>query len=83
MVKGDGAQRRKERLEEIAKFVQAALHQSKEAGDEGISLSKTVVQLMLLTGLKELTVKEYLGLLEKAGQFEMNVQADKIHRAAV
>ena len=81
MVKGDGATRRKERLEDIAKFVQATLHQNKESGE--ISLSKTVVQLMLLTGLKELTVKEYLGLLEKAGQFETDVQGDKIHRAAV
>jgi hypothetical protein len=78
MVRRDGAETRKERLGEIAKFVQASLHQNKESGE--IPLSKTVSKLMLTTGLTEPKLMEYLDLLEKADQFEMDVQNDKIKR---
>ncbi|MCJ7768728.1 hypothetical protein MUP79_10105 [Candidatus Bathyarchaeota archaeon] len=78
MVRRDGAETRKERLEQIAKFVQASLFQSKESGE--IPLSKTVAKLMLLTGLTEPKVIEYLGLLQKADQFEMDAENDKIKR---
>lgn len=78
MVKGDGAEKRRERLEQIAKLVQAALFQSKESGE--IPLVKTVAKLMLATGLTEPKLMEYLGLLQKADQFEMDAQNDKIKR---
>jgi len=81
MVRRDGAETRRERLEQVARSVQAALHQNKESGE--ISLSKTVAQLMLLTGLTEPRVLEYLGLLQRAGQFEVDAEAGKIKRGVV
>ena len=81
MVRRDGAETRKERLEQIAKSVQGSLFQSKESG--GISLSKTIAKLMLSTGLTESKVTEYLGLLQMADQFEMDLQNDKIRRVCV
>lgn len=78
MVRRDGAETRKERLEQIAKFVQSSLFLKKESGE--ISLSKTVAKLMLATGLTESKLLEYLLLLEKADQFEMDTQHDKIKR---
>jgi hypothetical protein len=77
----DGAETRKERLQQIAQSVQASLHQNKESGE--IPLSKTVAQLMFATGLTEPKVLEYLLLLEKADQFEVDVQNDKIKRSGV
>ena len=74
----DGAETRKERLQQIAKFVQASLFQNKESGE--IPLSKTVAKLMLATGLTEPKVLEYLGLLQKADEFELDAQNDKIKR---
>lgn len=81
MGRGDGAQVRKERLGEIAQSVQAALHQNKESGE--ISLSKTVATLMLLTGLTEPRLMEYLGLLQKADRFEVDIKNDKIKRVSM
>lgn len=81
MVRRDGAETRRERLEQVARSVQAALHQNKESGE--ISLSKTVAQLMLLTGLTEPRVLEYLGLLQRAGQFEVDAENDKVKRGGV
>jgi hypothetical protein len=81
MVRRDGAETRRERLEQVARSVQAALHQNKESGE--ISLSKTVAQLMLLTGLTETKVLEYLSLLQRAGQFEVDVETDKVKRGGV
>ena len=78
MVRRDGAETRRERLDQIARTVQGSLHQSKEPGE--IPLSKTVAKLMLLTGLTEPKVLEYLDLLQKAGQFELDTQHDKIKR---
>ena len=78
MARGDGAAVRKERLDEIAKTIQASLYTNKESGE--IPLSKTVAQLMLSTGLTEPKITEYLHLLEKAGQFEIDRPADKIKR---
>jgi predicted nuclease of restriction endonuclease-like (RecB) superfamily len=77
----DGAETRKERLHQIAQSVQASLFQSKESGE--ISLSKTVAKLMFATGLTEPKVLEYLSLLQKADQFEVDAQNDKIKRSGV
>jgi len=81
MVRRDGAETRRERLEQVARSVQAALHQNKESGE--ISLSKTLAQLMLSTGLTEPKVMEYLGLLQRAGQFEVDTENDKVKRGVV
>jgi len=78
MVRRDGAETRRERLEQIARSVQAALHQNKESGE--ISLSKTVAQLMLLTGLTETKVLEYLSLLQKLYPLEVDAENDKIKK---
>jgi hypothetical protein len=78
MVRRDGAEARKERIAQIAKSIQAALFQNKEAG--WISLSKIVSQIMIETGLTRNKVMEYLQLLSDAGQFVLDESNDKIRR---
>jgi hypothetical protein len=75
MVRRDGAETRKERIEKIARFIQAALFKEKEN-----SLSKTLAQLEYETGLKEQTLMEILRLLEKLGQFVIDVENDRVKK---
>jgi deoxyribose-phosphate aldolase len=79
MVRRDGAEARKERIELIARTIQAALFKNKDSGS--IMLSKTVAELMLQTGLTRIKTMEYLELLQTAGQFEIDHNDDKIKRA--
>jgi hypothetical protein len=81
MVRRDGAQARKERINIIAQSIQAALFQNKEAGF--IPLRKTVAKLMLETGLTREKIMEYLGLLQEADQFELDAEKDQIRKVTV
>jgi predicted transcriptional regulator len=76
MVRKDGAEARKERLQRIAQAIQAALHKEGE-----LSLSKTMASLQYEFGLTKDRVQEYLEILENVGQFEIDKQNDKIKKA--
>ena len=73
MVRRDGAEARKERIQQIAQYVQAKLHKEGE-----ILLSKTVAELQYKFGLTKDRVFEYLDILEKLGQFTIDMKFDKI-----
>jgi GTP-binding protein EngB required for normal cell division len=77
MVRRNGAEARKERLQEIARFIQRALYTSKE-----LSLSNTLVQVEYNFGLTGAKAMEYLRLLEKLGQFILVEKEDKIKKSA-
>lgn len=78
MVRMDGAEVRKERLATFAKYIHARLHEH----PEGIPLRKTICELSL-GGPTPSRVKEYLELLNEAGQFEIDEKNDKIIRTRV
>ena len=75
MVRRDGAETRRERINQIARKVQAALYNKGET-----CLSKIVAAVEIETGLSEPKVLEILQLLEKAGQFSLDTQNDKIKK---
>jgi len=81
MVRRDGAEARKERIGKIAQKIQAALFQNKEAGS--ITLSKTVSEIMIETGLTRNKVMEYLQVLNDNGQFELDEKNDRINKVRV
>lgn len=73
MVRRDGAEIRKERMQEVARFIQRALVNEKE-----LSLSKTLAVLAYETGLTKEKLMEYLSILENLGQFVIDKEQDKI-----
>jgi len=75
MVRRDGAEARKERIEKIARFTQARLFKEKET-----SLSQTLAELEYETGLREETLLTILRLLEKLGQIVIDLENDKIKK---
>jgi GTP-binding protein EngB required for normal cell division len=77
MVRHNGAEARKERLQEIARFIQRALYTSNE-----LSLSGTLVQIEYNFGLTEAKAMEYFRLLEKLEQFILVEKEDKIKKSA-
>ena len=81
MVRRDGAEARKERINIIAQSIQAVLFQNKEAGF--IPLKKTVAKLMYETGLTREKITEYLQLLQETDQFEMDIEKDQIRKIDV
>jgi len=76
MVRRDGAEVRRERIQKIAQLIQKELFANKEAG--WILLKKTVANLMLETGLTKVKIMEYLEILQIADRFEIDVENDKI-----
>jgi predicted solute-binding protein len=78
MVGRDGAEARKERLQRIARTIQAALHKEGE-----IPLSKTIAALQYEMGLTREKLQEYLEVLRDLGQFVMDFEQDKIKKADV
>jgi cob(I)alamin adenosyltransferase len=76
MVRRDGAETKKERLEKIARSIQAALFKEKE-----LSFSKTLAIYEYETGLTEEKLRSYLRLLEKLGHFVIDENNDKIRKA--
>jgi hypothetical protein len=75
MVRRDGAEVRKERIQEIAQFIHRLLHEQEE-----IYLSKTLAALQYKFGLTKDKIKEYLEILESIEQFIIEREADKIKK---
>jgi hypothetical protein len=73
MVRRDGAEIRKERIQEIARLVQRLLHSHGE-----ISFSKTLATFQYEFGLTKEKLTEYLEILEGLGQFILDKEHDKI-----
>jgi len=77
MVRRNGAEARKERIQWIARYIQARLHKEGE-----ISLSKTIIELQYKSGLTEERILEYLEIPENLGQFAIDKKLDKITKAS-
>jgi hypothetical protein len=75
MVGRDGAEARKERLQRIARTIQATLHKEGE-----IQLTKTVAVLQYEMGLTGEKIREYLEVLRDLGQFVLDFEHDKIKK---
>ena len=75
MVRRDGAEARKERIEKITKLVEAMLNRDKEP-----QLSQTLACLAYETGLTEDKLMEYLRISEKLGRFTLDLENDKIRK---
>lgn len=73
MVRKDGAEARKQRIQEIAQTIHRSLN---PVG--AISLSKTIAALQYETGLTKERITEYLRILEKLDHFTLDVENDKI-----
>jgi len=79
MVRRDGAEVRKERMQEISKRVQALLHKS---GGK-IPLGKTVSILAYEFGLTKEKIIEYLRILEDLDRFVLDFEKDEIRNVAL
>jgi hypothetical protein len=75
MVRRNGAEARKERIQQIAQYIQAQLHDERE-----IFLSKTIAELQYKFGLTKERIIEYLEILENLGQFIIDKELDKIRK---
>jgi len=73
MVRRNGAEARKERIQWIARYIQARLHKEGE-----LSFSKTIVELQYESGLTKERILEYLKIPENLGQFVIDEKLDKI-----
>jgi len=73
MVRNDGAEARRERMEKISRN----LNQMFDRGEKPI-LSTTVCEIIYSTGLSETKVHEYLKILEKLGKITLDFRADRI-----
>jgi hypothetical protein len=78
MVRRDGAEIRKERMEELARFIQRSLRNS-----EAISLSITIKSFAYQHGLRPERVMEYLEILEGLGQFTIDREHDLIKKVKI
>jgi len=74
MVRRDGAEVRRERIQKIGRRVIALLH---EKGN-GIRLGKTVSRLAYEFGLTKEKIMEYLRILEDLDRFVLDVENDKV-----
>jgi len=78
MVRHDGADAKRERMERIARRTVAAL------GNDGeLNLSTTVAETEYLEGLSKEKSMAYLETLEKLGRFVLDKDKDKIKKAKV
>jgi hypothetical protein len=77
MVKRDGAELRKERMQTIARSIQKSL----TVNNGELTLSKTVLILSYDIGLSIPRVNEYLDILQGLGQFTIDREHDKIMKA--
>ena len=75
MVRRDGAEIRKERIQEIIKRVMSLLYDKEE-----LELDSTVAMLEYETGLRPEKILEYLKVGEKLKRFEIDMDNDKIIR---
>jgi len=77
MVRRDGAEIRKERIQQIARLIQRSLFSHDE-----FSLPKTVTTLQYEFGLTKDKIVEYLEVLEGLGQFILDKEHDKIKKSS-
>ena len=75
MVRRDGAEIKRERIQKIARLIQRLLLNNKE-----LLLSKSVATLEYEIGLRSERIMEYLTVLEKIGQFTIDNEGDKIKK---
>lgn len=75
MVRKDGAEARKERLQRVAQAIQAGLHKEGK-----MSLSKTFAILQYDLGLTRERTQEYLEILEKLDYFVIDEKNDLIKK---
>ena len=75
MVRRDGAEAKKERMQQIAKHIQALLQK-----ESSVLLSKTIAVLEYEFGLTKERILAYLETLEKLGQFTIDKELDKIKK---
>jgi hypothetical protein len=77
MVHRNGAEAKKERMRQIAQYIQAKLHKEGET-----SLSKTMAEIEYESGLTKERILEYLETLENLGQFIIDKKLGKITKAS-
>jgi len=75
MVRKNGAEVRRQRIQEIGKYILAKLHDHHE-----ISLSKTLAALQYEFGLTKEKLIEYLSILQNVDRFIIYAEDDKIKR---
>lgn len=75
MARRDGAAIRQERMTEIAREVHSRLNQNVE-----ISLSRTIAMFQYRFGLTRDKILEYLSILQDLGQFEIDLEKDRIQK---
>jgi hypothetical protein len=75
MVRKNGAEARKERIQQIAQYIHAKLDDEQE-----IFSSKTIAELQYKFGLTKERIIEYLEILEKLGHFNIDKELDKIKK---
>lgn len=75
MVRKDGAEIRKQRIQEVARNVNSQLYKTPK-----LSLSQTLAVLAYETGLTKEKLMEYLGIIQETGQFEVDSKQDLIFR---
>ena len=73
MARRDGAEVRKQRIQETTREVLSLLHTHGE-----LPLSKTVASLEYKPGLTREKIMEYLAIADAVGRFIINVEEDKI-----
>jgi hypothetical protein len=75
MVKRDGAEIRKERIQEVVRRVVSLLHNQEE-----IKLDSTVAMLEYETGLRPDKIMEYLEIGEQLKRFELDIDKNLIRK---
>ena len=75
MVRRDGAEARKERIQRIAQSIHADLHKDGE-----ITLSKKTAILQYDLGLTKEKIREYLQILADMDQFTIDESSDRIRK---
>jgi hypothetical protein len=82
MVRMDGAEARRERINRMARTIQAMFYAKKEREEpEELPLKKTVSKLGIETGLTRQKIMTYLEELADDDQFILDVEHDKIRKA--
>jgi len=75
MVRRDGAEIRKERIQEVIRKIVALLYNQEE-----IELDLTVAMLEYETGLRPEKIMEYLQIGDRLKRFELDIDRDKIRK---
>ncbi|MEM3700949.1 MAG: hypothetical protein QXL57_08840 [Candidatus Bathyarchaeia archaeon] len=75
MVRRDGAEIRKERIQEVVKRVVSLLFNNDE-----IELESTIALLEYETGLTPEKIMEYLDIGERLKRFEVDIDKDRIRK---